>query len=174
MESAIAEAKLDNNYTDIDIGAGNATQNLEDRLLKLKGIDPKSVKEAGVRYEDDSSDEEGAAARVLKKAFAEARIDDKVMADGYGPLIERHVEKHDLGLPTAPSTLPGSIQHLLAKYDDTDEEDELPWCCICNENATLRCHGCDDDLYCRRCFREGHSRFDVDEHKTSPFRKKTK
>ncbi|ELU10646.1 hypothetical protein CAPTEDRAFT_141526, partial [Capitella teleta] len=45
----------------------------------------------------------------------------------------------------------------------------LPWCCICNENATLRCQGCDGDLYCQRCFREGHARFEMTDHTTERY-----
>lgn len=48
--------------------------------------------------------------------------------------------------------------------------EELPWCTICNEDATIRCIGCDDDLFCRPCFKEIH---DNDEeyrgHRTKPF-----
>ncbi|XP_065883384.1 abscission/NoCut checkpoint regulator-like [Dysidea avara] len=42
--------------------------------------------------------------------------------------------------------------------------DELPWCCICNDDATLRCCDCDDDLYCERCFHEGHQQFQLFNH----------
>ncbi|RUS31867.1 hypothetical protein BC938DRAFT_476887, partial [Jimgerdemannia flammicorona] len=52
------------------------------------------------------------------------------------------------------------------------EEDEIEnWCknvpltyrsmyrhlAICNEDAKIVCHGCDDDRYCKACFREAHT-----------------
>jgi hypothetical protein len=49
--------------------------------------------------------------------------------------------------------------------NDADEMDN--WCSICNQDATCRCVGCDDDAYCLRCWREGHIP-DLRDHRTIP------
>lgn len=35
---------------------------------------------------------------------------------------------------------------------DIDCEQDL-WCCLCNDDASIKCSDCDDDLYCKRCFK---------------------
>lgn len=47
--------------------------------------------------------------------------------------------------------------------------DDLPWCCICNSDAHIRCFDCDNDLYCTQCFSEGHEQFGLFDHKYAPF-----
>lgn len=52
------------------------------------------------------------------------------------------------------------IQQILSEPDDDAEEpamdtddDPCDWCVTCNENATIVCVDCDDDVYCAPCFR---------------------
>ncbi|KAI1304674.1 hypothetical protein EDD11_005074 [Mortierella claussenii] len=56
-------------------------------------------------------------------------------------------------------------------YDGDENPDN--WCCICNEDATWTCPGCDNDNYCDACFRESHVGPDADwemkKHRPRPF-----
>lgn len=69
-----------------------------------------------------------------------------------------------LTLPSAPTTKPTiskspspgkntNTTQGLRRY--TDEEMDT-WCAICQDDATVSCAGCDGDLYCARCWKEGH------------------
>ncbi|XP_028940008.1 abscission/NoCut checkpoint regulator, partial [Antrostomus carolinensis] len=132
------------------------------RLAALRGEDPEKVTLETYKLPDSDEEvaEEEAICRVLKQLTEEAALDE---ASGFN-------------IPPDQTTQPGPSQQNLHKKakqkvsdaDDSDE-DELPWCCICNEDATLRCHGCDGDLYCQRCFREGHDEFDLKDHHTSRY-----
>ncbi|KAL2199091.1 hypothetical protein P885DRAFT_58497 [Corynascus similis CBS 632.67] len=70
-----------------------------------------------------------------------------------------------LGLPSVPTFRPqdydpssslggrGSLLRSSGKYTD---EDQKTWCVACLEDATVRCAGCDGDVYCARCWKEMH------------------
>ncbi|XP_051476180.1 abscission/NoCut checkpoint regulator [Apus apus] len=140
------------------------------RLAVLRGEDPEKVTLETYTLPDSDEEvaEEEAIRRVLKQLTEEAALDE---ASGFnippdqtaelGPSQQNPHKKAKQKSQTPATTA-------LARADDSDE-DELPWCCICNEDATLRCHGCDGDLYCQRCFREGHDEFDLKEHHTSRY-----
>lgn len=49
------------------------------------------------------------------------------------------------------------------------DPEELPWCTICNEDASKRCLGCAGDLFCTKCFAEFHDDDDLKDHKTIPY-----
>ncbi|XP_044291563.1 abscission/NoCut checkpoint regulator [Varanus komodoensis] len=144
------------------------------RLAVLRGQDPDTVTSDDYKLpnSDEEMEEEEAIQRVLKQLTEEAALDE---ASGFNISPDQPSQP-----AAAPQKLPKKARQaqaptaakplaFSATLPDSDEE-ELPWCCICNEDATLRCHDCDDDLYCQRCFREGHDEFDWKEHQTSSYR----
>lgn len=63
----------------------------------------------------------------------------------------------DFGLPSAPTFQPEDRPvPKVAKKPGYSDEDMKTWCVVCLEDATVRCVGCDGDVYCARCWREMH------------------
>ncbi|KAM6181243.1 abscission/NoCut checkpoint regulator [Erethizon dorsatum] len=120
--------------------------------------DPVTFQDYRLPDNDEDEDEETAIQRVMQQLTEETALDE---ASGFNIPVEP-VSQPWKAEPESPKVQP------VAPRPETEEE-ELPWCCICNEDATLRCAGCDGDLYCARCFRDGHDAFELKEHQTSAY-----
>lgn len=72
------------------------------------------------------------------------------------------VQTDAFGLPSAPTFQPedrpspgAGVTRRKSGAGYTDE-DQATWCVVCLEDGTVRCLGCDGDVYCARCWREMH------------------
>ncbi|XP_013014195.1 abscission/NoCut checkpoint regulator isoform X6 [Cavia porcellus] len=125
--------------------------------------DPVTLQDYRLPDSDEDEDEETAIRRVMQQLTEEAALDE---ASGFNIPVEPASQPPAQHWKAEPKSL--KVQPVAPRPET--EEEELPWCCICNEDATLRCAGCDGDLYCARCFREGHDAFELKEHQTSAYR----
>ncbi|QRV89945.1 Zinc finger FYVE domain-containing protein 19 [Ceratobasidium sp. AG-Ba] len=77
------------------------------------------------------------------------------------------------GIPNVPvvtAKVPGAPKLDIEGWRAARDNDPDSWCCICNADATLRCmpEPCDGDLYCNKCFAEGHPKQDSEMSKHEP------
>lgn len=116
--------------------ARTGLQELQKDKELMKELSQIKANKKGKKTQDEGldSDDSAEADAVVAQVLEEARL-------------EEAEELHELGLD-----------------EGGEGAEELPWCVICNEDAYLRCHGCSNDLYCRRCFKEFH---DSEPHKTT-------
>ena len=77
-----------------------------------------------------------------------------------GDSIELNTSAPTISLPDvptfAPVPKPSRQINAKSKVPMYDDEDIDSWCVICNDDATVKCLGCDGDLYCTGCWHEGH------------------
>lgn len=81
---------------------------------------------------------------------------------------------HETMPAATPNTviLPSSIKPKEVDQDE-DEDDEFPWCTVCNDNATKRCLDC-DELFCESCVKKIHRQSGYKNHQLESYRPSAK
>lgn len=132
LEQFAAEAKLDED--------ADPVKDIERRLAALRAGGNKDS--SNQRHDADHKElgDTDQVKQLVARYMAEAALDDA--AD------ERELE---LTSEEKEFVEQSAAKKADQKKSDGDNEEELPWCVICNEDAELRYQG---DLFCRSCYKE--------------------
>lgn len=143
MNQFYEEQVIDDEATpSVEEGAAGTISDIERRLAILRGHDLETTKNQIEQIEETEEDE---AERTMKQYIEEAKLPDEIFDEEERELLS--------GIPQAP----------------TKDTEELPWCEICNEDASLRCLEC-ENLFCDSCFKEFHYEEDYKSHKTVAYK----
>jgi hypothetical protein len=174
------EAKHDSDHEDEDAAEEYIAQVLADLELQKKHGIPEEDEEDSPPQRDTEQQEDSTSHEPRSSLF------DLPSAPLTAPTPNAAAISDDdlsarlaaLSLPTTPSAPPTTKKkppktNNLPTYTDEDIDS---WCVICNEDATLRCLGCEGDLYCGECWNEGHrgpdASMDEKKHKAVVYQRK--
>ncbi|WEW58508.1 hypothetical protein PRK78_003976 [Emydomyces testavorans] len=119
--------------------------------------------------------EEKEAEDYVRRVLDELRTPDSLINDGpvtkespenksqHGDSLDATEEQgvakelnDSLNLPSVPTFNPTSSKKPRNIFTTPDESDQT-WCCICSDDANVRCLNCDETpLFCHRCWKEMH------------------
>ncbi|KAH8555661.1 hypothetical protein BGW37DRAFT_478106 [Umbelopsis sp. PMI_123] len=193
--------KYSNEFDDnIEVGFGSSDED-EDYLTDILGTGPEVSAKANTHNikldaavnaflgEDDhtpSAEEHDIVRQVreeieLEKKYKDLHGDsDDILEKRFAAFSKDVKDVLQNAKPAVGSSSPVKYNRVYVpppKPFEEDEEDETEgWCCICNEDGTIICIDCDDDVYCNNCFKEGHqgpnADFDLRSHKWKRYTKR--
>ncbi|KAF1912550.1 hypothetical protein BDU57DRAFT_369597 [Ampelomyces quisqualis] len=138
-------------------------------------------------HKNDKAQEEGDTGLALPSAPTELpedhfertqAIEDALTARLAALSAPSPSQTDSLGLPSAPSFSPHKKPPIGSNLQQRIDDEIDTWCVICQDDATLKCLGCDGDLYCQLCWTEGHrgesAGFEEKTHKVVLYAKRKK
>ena len=136
------------------------TKALEERLQKLRVAFPATP--AATSTSSNTPDD------LLRQMNDELSIQQKEQ----NSLEQRLRILHETMPAATPDTvvLPKSKQ---VEEEANDEDEEFPWCTVCNENATKRCLDC-DELFCESCVKKIHRQSSYKNHQLESYKPSAK
>lgn len=141
------------------------TKALEDRLQKLRMEFP-STTSTTANFSAQSMDPD----YLMQQMHDELSIQQK----DHKALEERLRILHETMPPATPNTVVLPSAAKAKEVEETnDEDEESPWCTVCNDNATKRCLEC-DELFCESCVKKIHRQSGYKNHQLESYKPSAK
>ncbi|UJR21961.1 hypothetical protein I4U23_025029 [Adineta vaga] len=144
------------------------TQALEERLQKLRMAFPSSTPSTGANAMLSSTAD---TPDDLLQQMNDALAIEQNERNEQKSLEERLRVLHATMPPATPNTV--VLSKTKVEEEVNDEDEEFPWCTVCNENATKRCLDC-DELFCEACARKIHRQSSYKNHELESYRPSAK
>ncbi|KAM7224394.1 hypothetical protein V8F06_000175 [Rhypophila decipiens] len=109
----------------------------------LRDINPPAAGEATTQEGDDDSFENDIVTRMASLKGITTDAFGLPVAPTFSPQDHHQTKK-----VTTPKGVGGRVGYT--------DQDQKTWCIVCLDDATIKCIGCDSDVYCARCWRDMH------------------